>query len=179
MRVVTGLVRFSYVNIFKPKDFGNGDPKYSMLVLIPKDDKKTVSKINSAIKAAIEDGISSKWGGKKPSNLRTPLRDGDEEKEEPEYEGMYFLNAKSSTRPRVVDKDLTDILDPEEVYSGCWGRVALSFYPYDFNGNRGVGVGLENVQKRKDGEHLGGKRVSADDDFGDGFEDDDDGGDDF
>jgi hypothetical protein len=87
---------------------------------------------------------------------------------------MYFLNAKSDRKPGIVDKDLNEILDPDEVYSGCWGRASINFYPYDFNGNRGVGVGLNNIQKLKDGERLGAALATAEDDFGDGFEDDED-----
>lgn len=176
-KVITGKVRLSYVNIFKSRSFSDGqDAKYSVCLLIPKTDKATIAKIKKAIDAAIEEGISSKWGGKKPKNLRVPLRDGDEERAEeaPEYEGMYFLNANSSQRPGIVDKDCNEILDPDEVYSGCWGRASINFYPYDFNGNRGVGVGLNNIQKLKDGERLGAALATAEDDFGDGFEDDED-----
>lgn len=176
-KVITGKVRLSYVNIFKSRSFSDGqDAKYSVCLLIPKTDKATIAKIKKATDAAIQEGISSKWGGKQPKNLRVPLRDGDEERAEeaPEYEGMYFLNAKSDRKPGIVDKDLNEILDPDEVYSGCWGRASINFYPYDFNGNRGVGVGLNNIQKLKDGDRLGAALATAEDDFGDGFEDDED-----
>lgn len=171
-KVITGLVRFSYVNIFKSRAFTEGDDaKYSMCVLIPKDDKKTLSKIKKALAEATEEGITSKWGGKKPGNLHLPLRDGDEERaeENEEYEGMYFFNANSSKKPGIVDKDLNEVLDPDEVYSGCWGRVSVNFYPYEYKGNKGIAVGLNNVQKIKDGDRLGGAAASAEDDFGDGF----------
>lgn len=176
-KVITGKVRFSYVNIFKPKSFNDGQAaKYSTCLLIPKTDKAGLAKIRKAIDEAVQEGISSKWGGKQPKNLRLPLRDGDLEKadEAPEYEGMFFLNANSSQRPGIVDKDLQEILDPEEVYSGCWGRASINFFPYDSNGNRGIGVGLNNIQKLRDGERLGASRAKAEDDFGDGFEDEED-----
>lgn len=185
-KVVTGLVRLSYVNIFKSRSFSEGqDAKYSVCVLIPKDDKKTLKAIRAAIEEATEEGVKSKWGGKEPKNLKTPLRDGDDERadEAEEYEDMYFLNATSNQKPGIVDKDLNEILDPDEVYSGCWGRVSINFYPYDAKGNRGIAAGLNNVQKMKDGKRLGTARASAESDFGDGFkvsDDDDDGsGDDF
>lgn len=76
-KVITGKVRFSYVNIFKSRAFQAGqDAKYSVCLLIPKEDKATIKKIKAAIDAAVQDGISSKWGGKKPANLKQPLRDG-------------------------------------------------------------------------------------------------------
>lgn len=175
-KVVTGKVRFSYVNIFKSRAFqADQDAKFSICLLIPKEDKATLKKIKAAIDEAIQEGISSKWNGKKPANVKLPLRDGDEERadEAPEYEGMMFLNANSTQKPGIVDKDLNDILDPDEVYSGCWGRASINFYPFSVNGNKGVGVGLNNVQKLKDGEHLGAARASAESDFDDDFEDDD------
>lgn len=176
-KVITGKVRFSYVNIFRSRSFREGqDAKYSICLLIPKEDKAGIAKIKAAMDEAVQEGIRSKWGGKMPKNLHLPIRDGDAERadEAPEYEGMMFLNATSQTKPGIVDRDLNEILDPEEVYSGCWGRASINFFPYDSNGNRGIGVGLNNIQKLKDGERLGSARMSAEDDFGDGFDDDED-----
>ena len=175
-KVITGMVRFSYVNIFKSRAFTDGqEAKYSICLLIPKKDKKTLDKIQDAIDEAIEEGISEKWGGKTPKNLHLPLRDGDEERadEAPEYAGMMFLNANNKSKPGIVDADLNEILDPDEVYSGSWGRASINFFAYDNHGNRGVGVGLNNIQKLRDDERLGGSRASAESDFGDGFKADD------
>ena len=169
-KVITGKVRFSYVNIFNARAFQQGqDAKYSICLLIDKKDKATLSKIKAAIEAAIQEGISSKWGGKRPANLKLPLRDGDAERAEeaPEYAGCYFLNANSVQKPGVVDKDLNEILDPTEVYSGCYGRASVTFYPFNSNGNKGIAVGLNNVQKLEDGEPLGAARASAEEDFAD------------
>lgn len=182
-KVVTGMVRFSYVNIFNSRSFREGqDAKYSICLLIPKDDKKTIKAIKAAIEEAAQEGVASKWGGKRPSNLKLPLRDGDDERadEAEEYAGMYFLNASSNNKPGIVDKDLNEILDPEEVYSGCWGRASINFYAFNTSGNKGIGAGLNNIQKLKDGERLGAARASAESDFGDGFTaDDGDDDDDF
>ena len=174
-KVVTGKVRFSYVNVFKPRSFSDNQPaKYSIVLLIDKKDKNTIDKIHAAVNAAIEDGISSKWSGKKPANLHLPLRDGDTERPDaPECAGKYFINCNSNSRPGVVDKDLNEILDPDEVYSGCYGRASINFFAYNTNGNRGIGAGLNNIQKLADGDRLGGSAASAKDDFDDGFEDDD------
>ena len=175
-KVVTGKVRFSYVNIFRSRAFQSGqDEKYSVCLLIPKEDKATVKKLREAIDAAVREGVSSKWGGKKPSGLKLPLRDGDEERadEAPEYKGMWFLNCNSTRKPGIVDRNLNEILDPEEVYSGCWGRASVNFFPYNTSGNKGVGAGLNNIQKLSDDEHLGAACASAEADFGDDFEDSD------
>ncbi len=169
-KVITGKVRFSYVNVFRSRSFSQGqDAKYSICLLIPKEDKVTLKKIKAAVDEAIEEGVSAKWGGKKPGSLKLPLRDGDEERadEAPEYEGMYFLNANSTEKPGIVDKDRNEIIDPDEVYSGCWGRASINFYAFNSNGNKGVGVGLNNIQKLKDDTRLGAARASAEDDFSD------------
>jgi len=171
-KVVTGKVRLSYAHLFKAVAISEGqEPKYSVCLLIPKTDKDTLKKINAAIEAAKQGG-SSLWGGKIPSNLKTPLRDGDEERpDQPEYENCFFLNASSKTAPGVVDKNVQPILDSTEVYSGCFARASINFYPFNQAGNKGVACGLNNVQKIADGDYLGG-RSRAEDDF-DAMPDDD------
>ena len=101
-----------------------------------------------------------------------PLRDGDD-KDDEVYEGMLYVNAKSNTRPGIVDRDKNPIADEEEIYSGVWAIVSVTFYPYDTNGNRGVACGLNNIMKFKDDEKLGG-RTSAENDFADIDNEDDD-----
>ena len=140
-------------------------PKYNISILIDKSDKKTIDKINAAIEEAKEEG-KKKWGGTIPKKLKLPLRDGDEEREEDEaYQGHFFINANSTKKPGIVDADLNPIMDKDEFYSGCYGRASINFYPFDAAGNKGIAVGLNNLQKMEDGERLAGGS-SAEDDFG-------------
>ena len=164
-KVITGTVRLSYANVWEPKSINGGAEKYSVSLIIPKNDTKTVAAINAAIDAAIEEGIG-KFGGKKPNKaaIKLPLRDGDTERDDEAYKGHYFINANSTTPPQIVDKQVKPILDRNEVYSGCYARVSLNFYAFNSNGNKGVACGLGNIQKIRDGESLGG-RSSATDDF--------------
>ncbi|WP_010271395.1 DUF2815 family protein [Paenibacillus senegalensis] len=165
-KVITGKCRLSYAHVFAP----NKDGKYSVSVLIPKSDKKTVKKIKDAIEAAKELG-KSKWGGKVPKNLKLPLRDGDVDREDDEaYEGHYFVNANSNTKPGIIDLDKIEITDSTEVYSGSYARLSLNFYPYDRDGSKGIACGLNNIQKVADGDPLGG-RARAEDDFDDEYDD--------
>ena len=160
-KVVTGInTRLSYFHGWEPVSINGGDPKYSVSVLIPKTDKETVDAINNAI----EEGIT-KFGGKKPNRaaIKLPLRDGDIERDDDAYKGHYFINANSKTAPQIVDKAVKPILDRDEVYSGCYGRVSLSFYAFNSNGNKGVACGLGNIQKIKDGDSLGGRPTAVDD----------------
>ena len=173
---VTGKVRLSYVKVFQPSAAPGTDKlKYSVSVIVDKSDKETLRKINAAIEEAKEQGKASKWGGKIPANLKLPLRDGDTDKPDDEaYKGKYFFNASSERKPGVVDINVNPILDPEEVYSGCYGRVHVNFYPFNSNGNRGIAVGLNHVQKVADGERLGGGAISVEAAFSDAFEEEED-----
>ena len=176
-RIVTGpRTRFSYCHLWEPRSSYGNEPKYSMSCIIPKDDTKTVALINGAIEAAYREGEAKLKGkGAMPplTALRTPLRDGDLDRpDDPAYAGCWFLNASASTAPGIVDAQAQPILDRAEVYSGCYGRVSLTFYAYNTNGNRGIACGLNNVQKIRDGEPLGG-HMTAEQEFA-AFTDDDD-----
>lgn len=177
-KVITGInTRWSYANVWDPKTpLGGGTPKYSVSLIIPKDDAVTVNKIKAAIQAAYEEGQSKLKGNAKSvpplTAIKNPLRDGDIERPDDEaYAGCYFVNANSSSKPGVVDADRQPIIERSEVYSGVYGRASINFYAFNVNGNRGIACGLNNLQKIKDGEPLGGK-ASAESDFA--TEDDDD-----
>ena len=164
-KVITGKnTRLSYFHGWEPTSINGGPERYSVSVLIPKDDKETINAIHAAVDAAIEEGIA-KFGGKKPNKaaIKLPLRDGDVERDDEAYKGHYFINANSKTAPQIVDKSVKPILDRSEVYSGCYGRVSLNFYAFNSNGNKGVACGLGNIQKIRDGEPLGGKSSAVDD----------------
>ena len=155
--------RLSYLHCWEPDSVNGGDPKYSVSAIVPKSDIKTVEAIKAAIEQAKKDS-AKKWGGKIPGNLKMPLRDGDIERPDDEaYKGCYFFNANSRQAPQVVDSKVQPILDQSEVYSGCYGRISVTFYGYNSNGNRGIAAGLGNILKLKDGEALGGRAKAADD----------------
>lgn len=163
-KVTTGKVRLSYAHLFEPHAIDGNEPKYSVSVIIPKSDKETLQAIKEAVAEAKEQG-KGKLGGKVPANIKTPLRDGDIDREGDEaYAGCYFLNANSKNKPGIVDVNVQPILDSTEVYSGCYARLTLNFYAYNANGNKGIAAGLGNVQKLADGEPLGGF-TRAEDDF--------------
>ncbi len=171
-KVVTGKVRLSYANVWEPVSVEGGKPKYSVSLIIPKSDTRTIDAINAAVENAIKQG-AGKFGGKIPNKaaLKLPLRDGDTERDDEAYKGAYFVNATSTTAPQIVDSSIQPILDRSEVYSGCYARVSVNFYAFNSNGNRGIACGLGNIQKLADGEALGGRTTAAED-FASGAEDD-------
>ena len=170
MKVITGPnTRWSYANVWEPKSINGGTPKYSVSLIIPKSDTKTVARIKSAIEAAYLEGEAKLKGNGKAvpplAAIKSPLRDGDIERpDDAAYENAYFINANATTAPGIVDADRNPILTRSEVYSGVYGRASISFYAFNSNGNRGIACGLNNLQKVCDGEPLGGK-ISAENDF--------------
>ncbi len=136
----------------------------------------TVTDLLKIIQTAYEEGQSKLKGNGKSvpalSAIKTPLRDGDLERPDDEaYKNSYFINANSSTAPGIVDADRQPILERSEVYSGVYGRASINLYAFNSNGNKGIACGLNNLQKIRDGEPLGGKS-RAEDDFATVDEDD-------
>ena len=163
-KCLTGEVRCSYVSLHTPRQInGQGKPKYSMTALIPKTDTKTMDEIRKTMDAAIAKGISDVWGGRRPPQIVNTLYDGDGVKPEtgepwgPECKGHWVLrmSANEDHRPQVVGLDNIHVeLDPRDVYSGMYARVTLRFFPYKYTGKCGIGCGLGNVLKTRDGEPL-------------------------
>ena len=159
--VTSGIGRFSFMHVWEPSAVNEGDDKkYSVSFLWPKTDTATTKKMQAGVDAAIEAGKTSKFEGK-IKGLKLPIRDGDEDRDDEAYKGHWFVNASSKTRPGIVDKTASPILDQEEVYSGCYGRVSINFYPFSTKGNKGVAAGLNHIMKTKDGEPLSGRQSAS------------------
>lgn len=163
--------RISYAHLIETDKNDN----YSVSLLIPKSDTKTLTAIKKAIEAAIVDGkskLANREGAINRKMLKLPLRDAAEEgKTGEDYKNMMFFNAKSKRRPQVVDRHKQGIFDSDGIYSGCYCNVMVNFYAFAAEGNKGIAASLGNVQKVKDGDKLGYGGTTADSDF-DEFEDD-------
>lgn len=187
-KLTTGKVRFAFARVFVPEAFAGQAEKYSVRLLIPKDDKAFIKRYEAALAAAKELGKAKKWGDKVPGRMDLPLKDGDEVDLEkyPEHEGHWYINAKSINKPDVLkpngkDKDgrniLADITDTTEFYSGCYGKARITLWPFAEAGNKGISALLEGVVKTQDGESFSGggdaKAAFADEDLGQDDDDDD------
>ena len=172
-------VRLSYCFINSPRPGENGQPgKYSAMLIIPKSDTETVKQINAAIEAARAAGAAK--GIRNTKNFPSPLRDGDGQKPRggeygPECRGCWVLNSSSKRQPKVVDRRLQPILDPDEIYSGMWANVDINFACFSMSSNSGISCYLNNIQKIRDDTPLGGSASRAEDVFTPVADDDDDG----
>ncbi len=171
MAITTGKVRASYVNIFQPRASQNGgELKYSVTLLIPKNDTATINSIYAEIEKAKQEGAQKVFGGNIPPVCKTPLYDGDGVRPSGEFfgeecRGCLVMTASAKMQPSIVGLDMQNIINPAEVYSGCYIRANINFFAYNTNGNKGIGCGLNAVQKIEDGEPLTA-RVSAEEAFG-------------
>lgn len=178
-QITTGKVRLSYCNLFEPRAaIAGGAETYGVTLLIPKTDTYTLQKIKSAMEAAKQTYLAKNAGKKLPTELKNTLHDGDGERPNggefgPECKGCYVITVSSKNKPVLVYSDKTPITDPQELYSGCYGRAILNFYVYDTNGNKGISAGLNGVMKLSDGEPLSGG-VVTDADWDDDWEDEED-----
>lgn len=172
--ITIGEVRLSYCNLFQPRAQQPGqEPKFSVTVLVPKTNTKAKAAIDTAIQAAIEAGVSKCWNGQRPPQPAICVHDGDGVRPS---DGMPFgaecrghwvftASSKADRPPFVVDANVQPILQQTEVYSGMYGRVNVTFFAYANSGKKGIGCGLNGVQKLRDGEPLG-SRVTAEEAFG-------------
>lgn len=171
--VTTGEVRFSYMHVFQPyAQQPNQEPKYSLTVLVPKSDTATKAAIDAAVQQAIALGVNKCWNGIRPPQPAICVHDGDGARPSDgspfgaECKGHWVFTASSKQQPFVVDANTQPIINPADVYSGAYGRVNVNFFPYNFSGKKGIGCGLNGIQMLRDGEPLGGGRVSAEEAFG-------------
>jgi hypothetical protein len=171
--MITTELRFSYLNVFEAKPDPQGTMKFSVSMLIAKTDVEGIKEFQTAVNTAVQKGLDvNKFTQAQVKGLRLPIRDGDVEFEEgnrgPEYKDCFFINASSKNKPGVVKVQTNSrpvpVFDPDDFYSGCYGRVDVNFFPYNQAGNRGIGCGLNNIMMTKEGERLDG-RMKAEDAF--------------
>lgn len=172
-KCLTGEVRLSYVHLSQP--YANpsqpgAEPKYTTTLLIPKSDQATLNDLTAAFNAAADAAVAAKWGGVRPPVISPVIHDGDGVRTDgtpygPECKGHWVLTASTKQKPQVVGQDnVTCELAPTDIYSGMYARVTVNFFGFNTAGKKGVGCGLGNVMKTRDGEPLGGG-ASAQADF--------------
>lgn len=170
MKVLTGEVRLSYCNLTTPRAAKQGgEPKFSVTILIPKTDVSTKADIDAAIQAAAQEALTKVWNGARPPMLAVPIWDGDGVRKSgvpfgDECKGHWVMTASTKNKPQVVGIDNINCeLAPSDIYSGMYGRVTIRFFGYSNSGNKGIGCGLGNVLKTRDGEPLSGQASAASD----------------
>jgi len=171
-RVALERVRLSYVHLLTPRSpLSGGDPKYQTTILLPKSDVTGKARIDMAIQAAIQAGISSKWNGTAPARPEINLYDGDGVRPSgeafgPECKGHWVFTASGARKPEVIDANFNPIIDASQIYSGMYAQISFRFFAYNAAGKKGIGCGLGNVRKIGDGMPLAATGPSAADEFG-------------
>lgn len=169
MKFTTGLARLSYAHLFQPAADLNGNEKYSASFIFDKKDTKTKSRLDAAIEDFLSQPETQKILGKTRNFAHPLVHDGDTDRPgDDAYKGSYYINAKSNPdhKPRILNFDREEIVDPAEVYSGCYVQAVLNLYAYNKGGNKGIGASIAAVRKVRDGKPLTGATVT-DSDFDD------------
>lgn len=163
-RLITPIFRVSFPSIFEPSSYGDSEPKYSLSAVwtpseFSKQDKQRWQAMTDLLNDASLSGFKKPYKSL-PSNIKKGLRDGEEKSDLAGYgPGTVFATLSSKMRPGVVkaDKDRSPISidegNTDEIYAGCYCRASVGVYSYNQKG-KGIGLGLYNLMKVKDGERL-------------------------
>ena len=157
---LVGPVRLSYANIWRPRKNLKGAMQYDVVLLFPKDSNGFCSDAVRSIKAA-QDGIKECAQAAIPAKViyGIPFLDGDKTGKNP---GYWYMTAKGSYAPAVVNPQVQPITENDGWASGDWAKVAVKFYAGEFQGSWNIGCGLRSIQFVAHDEHFGGSGSGVD-----------------
>jgi hypothetical protein len=186
-RLFTPEAILSYPALFEPRagpeGVEGGKPKFSATFVFLKEVQKTPAYV--AMQKAVTDLALKAFKGDaakaqaaiKGGQFRLPWRYDAAEKGYPEGSVYFTARANPDRRPGVVGRERDAatgqpviimeeeqiVGHPHELYPGCRVIGLVQFFAYD-NIGKGIGVSLQGLQKRGEGERLD-SRVAAQDAF--------------
>lgn len=181
VKVILPPVRFSYLHAVEAHLDKKGKENYGSMLIVGKDDEKTVKIIEKGIRGAYEEG-KGLLGMKAEADsisavctkrLKTTWYDGDADRpEDPACENAMFLNTSSNRKVELFHGNPPmPLTNPDKIYSGMYGRASVTFKAYvTDDGGKGIACYLNGIQKTKDGARLDGMGSSRSS-FDDGFDD--------
>lgn len=144
----------SYPHLFSARSVNPGDdPKYSVSVLLRKDDPQLAQ-----VRDAIAKEKLNTWPSGFPDKGRVFLKDGMiEYPDNPKMHEYMILNTSTGidSKPSVVDMNLQPVLDPGQTCAGTVAWVAFNTFTYNQNVNKGVSAGLNAVMTTNEIGELG------------------------
>ena len=160
-----GKVRLSFPRLFTPKAFQEGQtPRFEATFLLDKSDAahaKVIDQIETTARELLEDHFN----GEIPKAVKYCYGDGDD-KDYDGYEGMFYISTSNQTRPTVVDRDRSPLVEEDgKPYAGSYVNGSITLWVMDNQFGKRVNANLRAVQFVKDGEAFGVKPVDAEDEF--------------
>ena len=144
-KITTGKVVLHYPNLTKKRENRQGynsPSKYGTTIIISKDDKETIEKIQEAIHNAAVIGNIDDY-----DNFISPLKDGDTSYPgERMYENSLYMYVSTLVMPKIVDKNVHELFVSDDYLRGKYARLSIEFVAYKYNGKAGVSAKLHNVQ---------------------------------
>ena len=178
-------VAIHYVAIKEPSSYQGSDPRYSVRVVIRKDDKVNLQALDEAITAAKNSNLAKKWPKVPDSKLSIlskvegqKMYDGDTATKEdgspvgPEFKGCWFFNAYADldkppiTMRRIPRAERTaggpvvEKADPGIFYSGCIVKIDLNIFARN-RPSKGIGAQPNALIFIKDGVRSDGGATEA------------------
>lgn len=154
--VVTPEFRASYVYVFQPRVNKKKAPKYCCNLLFPVGTDLTI------LKKAAYDVVVKQFGVDQAvwPKFKSPFKAQDDRvgKDRGYEKGGEYIIPNSNNQPGVVDAAVKPIINPADVYAGCYGVAMVRAYWYD-NDQKGVGFELVNFQKTRDGELISNRSL--------------------
>lgn len=157
--IISPKARISFPQVFTAKKAPGADKeKFSASFLLPPNHDITL------LKQAAEKAAKEKWGDKLPAKLKSPFLKAEDFEYEGYEKGWVLIRATSLQKPGIVNAKAENVDEESEVYPGRWCIASLRPFAYEFNGNRGVSFGLQNIQLLDHDDPIGG-RARAENEF--------------
>jgi hypothetical protein len=169
MKIRLDNVRIAFPALWEPRTVnGEGKPAFSATFILDPDDFQV-----TAINQAIEQVAKEKWGEKAGAILKqlrlqdkTPLHDGDRKSNYDGFAGNFYLSARSTTRPLVIDRDKSPLTERDgRPYAGCYVNASIELWAQDNAYGKRINAGLRGVQFARDGEAFAGGGAASEDEF--------------
>lgn len=167
-RMLLKNVRMSYFHGFRPykSPQGEGEEKYSVTLMLPKDREDTSEQMK-AIKQAATEAMSEKWSNRPPKlpSDRKFIRDGDD-LGNPEYEGHWIIRASNKVQPELLKPGRKEVKESDGLlYSGAWVHAIVTVWAQDNQWGKRLNASLEGVMFYAHDEPFSGARGLADEDW--------------
>lgn len=169
MKVILKRVRQSFSHYHEAHSFdGTSAPAYDSTVILEPDHPSL-----AVLKEGIDKVGSEKWKDKWPAikkemeaRDKTCLHNGDNKAATAGFEGNFYVTARNKIRPRVVDRDNTELTIADgKPYSGCYVNLSIEIWAQDNSYGKRLNASLRGVQFLEDGTPFAGGAAANEDEF--------------
>lgn len=177
MKISLRNVTLAFAQLDKAVSFNGGDPKFSVTLLLDKNDKVQVDAVNDAVMQALKGRFGDKaekiLSAIENNSQRYNISDGDT-KEYDGFAGNMAIKCNSKFQPTMIDLAKNELKDANAPRSGDVCNVKIEIIAYD-KPNSGVTARINGIVLIKRGGVNGGRPASIEEleDLSEGLDADD------